>query len=54
MHSLPLPGSPQDFAFEKSQKYKEDKVILERSMVVRTYEGDDEACELDSDASDDS
>uniref|UniRef100_A0A7R9VRQ1 Protein yippee-like n=1 Tax=Chlamydomonas euryale TaxID=1486919 RepID=A0A7R9VRQ1_9CHLO len=48
-----LIGWRYDFAYEKSQKYKEDKVILERSMVVRTYHGDDAPCELDSDASDD-
>ncbi|KAG1661193.1 hypothetical protein FOA52_005999 [Chlamydomonas sp. UWO 241] len=45
-------GWRYDFAFEKPQKYKEKKIILERSMVVRTYHGDDPACELESDSAD--
>jgi hypothetical protein len=45
-------GWRYDFAFEKSQKYKEDKVILERSMVVRTYHGDESACDEGSEGSD--
>ncbi|GAX73105.1 hypothetical protein CEUSTIGMA_g558.t1 [Chlamydomonas eustigma] len=34
-------GWRYDFAYEKAQKYKEGKVILERSLIVRTFDGED-------------
>lgn len=45
-------GWRYDFAFEKTQKYKEGKVILERSLMVRTYEGEDARCDLYHDTDD--
>ncbi len=36
-------GWRYDVAFEKAQKYKEGKVILERSLIVRTYDSEDGA-----------
>jgi len=44
-------GWRYDFAYEKAQKYKEGKIILERSLIVRTYDGEDAPSNIHDDGS---